>query len=209
MDRRKLFAILEEGGLKGSGPPSGTPSRSGLIYTDTSSGVRYLSRNVFNATDSSVLALPTVSVVRSISIQFKSAEVIPAALRQFHNAIGNPPTRCSFVRAATTGFLTTGGLAPSLITYDGATITSGTVNPTANVYHRVRLDYPSDGIVDRVFNFAYFGQICNVQIGGVGGPLRSYSIDEGSGTNIIDSVSGQNGTLTIGSGSWQLDWVPL
>jgi hypothetical protein len=52
------------------------------------------------------------------------------------------------------------------------------------------------------------GRMASVEMYVSGALTRNYSIDE-NGTTIIDSVSGQNGTLTIGAGSWQLDWVPL
>jgi hypothetical protein len=204
-----ISAVLEETIFSGAGAPSGTPPYIGAVYVDTTTGTQYVGRNVFDAQSNSNLALPTISNARSVSFKFKHNDPSPASLRQFHNATGSPPTRLAVFRQATSGLLTTSGVSPSQILLDGVSISSGTTNPSANVWHTLQLDYPSDGILDRIFNLSYIGQIADFAISDSVGLARSYSINEGSGTTIIDSVSGQNGTLTLGSGSWQLDWVPI
>lgn len=204
-----LPAIDEIPIIRGAGVPTGTPPFNGARYLNTTTGVIWLGRNVLTAQSNTNIAFPTASTARAVTFRFKHNDPSPSVLRQFHNANGSPVNRLALVRSATTGNITASGLTPSQIVLDGATITSGTTNPSANEWHKISLSYTSDGAIDRIFNLSYIGEICDFVVSDASSVARNFAIDEGSGSTIIDSSgNGQNGTLTLGSGSWELTWVP-
>jgi hypothetical protein len=212
MDNRKLVAILEEVGLKGSGPPSGTPPRAGLIYTDTTDGTRYLSRNVLNFSGSAYVMIPSVTNARSVKFRFKTSNLTPSATAPFTD--GTAPNLYTALASGNARII---GSANTQLNFNGVNITSNTTTPSSGLWNSL-ISTATDSVdrqvsrvgVNAALTFKIDALVADVQIFGAGDVLlRSYSINEGSGTTINDSVSGQNGTLTIGSGSWQLDWVPL
>jgi hypothetical protein len=216
MDNRKLVAILEEVGLKGSGPPSGTPPRAGLIYTDTTNGTRYLSRNVLDLNNSSFITLPTLSNVQKVEFKFFTSQTTISTFQPYFEWSLGDADRINLERRGDTSNLS---FVNSTAVLNGSSISNNVTNPTANLWNRIALT--SVGGVPKKLDLIGRGtnanstrrsqvRIADFRVLGTGDTLlASYSIDEGSGTAIIDSVSGQNGTLTLGSGSWQLDWVPL
>ena len=198
--------------LRGIGPPVGQPTRVGQKYIDTTTGTQYVGRNVLNFNTSAGIVTPTFFGVRRVEAQFWHEDPTPTAIRQLWDGTETVQTRAR--RESTTGNLNAvAGFG--LLILDGVTIASNTVNPSTSVWH----SYIQNQTSDRQFGFIgrtnggglrWSGRIANVRVYGAGDALlASYAIDEGSGTTIIDSVSGQNGTLTLGSGSWQLDWVPI
>jgi hypothetical protein len=206
-------------GLRGDGDPTsvlGAPTRAGLRYTDTSNGTRYLSRNVLISAISpsaTNIVLPELASVRRIDFKFKHNDANPAANRQMVNQNAGLANRTAVSRLSTSSNISCTGNPVTQVILDGSSIpnnTGGAVADVANVWHTLSVRYSADGSLNRIFNNSNIGQIADFSIYGVGDTLlASYAIDEGSGTTIIDSVSGQNGTLTLGSGSWQLDWVPI
>ena len=204
-------------GLRGAGDPNsvlGAPSRAGLRYKDTTTGLLYLSRNVLNFNNTAI-AIPQQDLVRKINIQFWHNDPSPSANRLFYGQSAFVADRFGAQRTATTGNITSsGGLTGNAFTLDGAPIASGAVNPSANVWHRLTQSTSVVGKTDTISvsgAVSYLGKIANVQILGASDVLlANYSIDEGTGTTIFDSSgNGRNGTLTLGSGNWELSWVPL
>lgn len=197
--------------LQGAGVPSGTPPFNGARYLDTTTGVVYLGRNVLNFNTSASILTPTIFGVRRVAVRFWHNDPSPSAIRQLWDGTETLQTRAR--REATTGNLN-GVSSISSQALDGATITNNAVNPSASVWHTYTLTSSSDrqfGFIGRTNagGLLWSGRIADVQVLGAGDVLlASYAIDEGSGTTIIDSVGGQNGTLTLGSGSWELTWVP-
>lgn len=207
MDNRKLVAILEEVGLKGSGPPSGTPPRAGLIYTDTSNGVRYLSRNALNFNNDTAIAIPSIFCDR-VTLKIWHNDPAPPAMRPF---LSNAAYTSRAIRSQTTGFVNTTNSPTTQI--NGVTVGNNSTDFTANQWSTLNLTFAGNvfevtSIGRRPAAQGLIGRMASVEMYVSGALARNYSIDE-NGTTIIDSVSGQNGTLTIGAGSWQLDWVPL
>lgn len=206
-----LPAIDEVPIIRGAGVPTGTPPFNGARYLDTTTGVTWLGRNVLNFNTSAGIVTPTIVGVRRVAVRFWHNDPSPSAIRQLWDGTETLQTRAR--REATTGNLN--GVSSVLTqALDGATIANNAVNPSASVWHTYTVTASSD----RQFGFIgqtnggglrWSGRIADVQVLGAGDVLlASYAINEGSGSTIIDSVSGQNGTLTIGSGSWELTWVP-
>jgi hypothetical protein len=194
----------------------GTPSASGLTVLELSTNKVYRSRNVLTAAISpsaTNIALPEFTSVRRIDFKFKHNDANPAANRQMVNQNAGLANRTAVSRLAISSNISCTGNAVTQVILDGSSIpnnTGGAVADVANVWHTLSVRYGADGSLNRIFNNTNIGQIADFSIyGGDDVLLASYPIEEGAGTTIIDSVSGQNGTLTIGTGSWQLDWVPL
>lgn len=202
-----VWMPMDQNLIVGNGPPTGTPSVAGLDYLDLTNNVRYRSRNVFNAVLTSNIAFPTVPDARRITFRFWHNESSPAALRQYHNSTGGQANRAWLTRAVTTGVINAVGLTPSQIALDGGVIANNSTNPSANEWHKIVVDYPSDAILDRVFNANYVGKIADFQIENASGLVRSYAIDDNSNT-LVNGVGGNNATLTPAGGAWSLDWVP-
>lgn len=202
--------------LRGIGPPVGQPTRVGQKYIDTTTGTQYVGRNVLTSAISpsaTNIVLPEFTAVRRIDFKFKHNDSNPTTTRQFANQNTGVANRTAISRQATSSNISCTGNAVSQIFLDGASISNnagGAVANVANVWHTLSVRYSADGALNRIFNNSNIGQVADFLVYGAGDVLlASYSINEGSGTTIIDSVSGQNGTLTLGSGSWQLDWVPI
>lgn len=208
-----LPAIDEIPIIRGAGVPSGAPPFNGARYLDTTTGVVYLGRNVLNFNNSRI-DTPTITGVRKVNLQFWHNDPTPAAFRTLHDGLSGDATALLMLveRASTTGNINfSTGLTCVL---DGVGISNNTTNPSASAWHSLATTSGTDRKIARIgsnrTNGAnYLGRLASVQILGASDVLlASYAIDEGAGTTIIDSVSGQNGTLTIGSGSWELTWVP-
>lgn len=193
--------------IRGAGVPSGTPPFNGARYLDTTTGVVWLGRNVFDAVITSNIAFPVVSDARKITFRFWHNEASPVAVRQFHNSSGGQANRAGLTRTATTGLINAVGATPSQIVLDGAVIANNSTNPSANSWHKIVVDYSTDSILDRVFNANYVGRIADFQIENASGLVRSYAIDDNSNT-LVNGVGGNNATLTPAGGSWSLQWVP-
>lgn len=207
-----LPAIDEIPIIRGAGVPTGTPPFNGARYLDTTTGVVYLGRNVLNFNNSRI-DLPTIAGVREVQIRFWHNEPSPSQFRTLHDGLSGDATSLLMLaeRASTTGNLS---FATSLTAVlDGASISNNTTNPSSSVWHTLNTISTTDRKLTRIgsnrTNGAnYLGRIADVRALGAGDVLlASYAINEGSGATIIDSVSGQNGSLTLGSGSWILDWV--
>ena len=203
--------------VRGSGAPVGTPSRAGLRYLDTTTGLLYLSRNVLNF-NNSYIATPAITGVRKVNLQFWHNDPAPSATRSMFSGLNGDAIE-NFIlayRNSTTGYITNVGVVGITFELNGVAIANNAVNPTANFWSSLKVSADTDRKLSRIGSNAgstntWLGKIANVQILGAGDVLLAqYAIDEGSGTTIIDSSgNGQNGTLTLGSGVWQLDWVPL
>lgn len=198
--------------IRGTGVPSGTPPFNGARYLDTTTGVIWLGRNVLNF-NVSAIAIPQQDLVRKVITQFWHNDPSPSANRLLYGQSAFVADRFGAQRLATSGNInTSGSLAGNVFVLDGATIANGTTNPSANAWHSLTQSTSVVGKIDTIssVSLGYLGRIANVQILGAGDVLlASYAIDEGTGTTIIDSSgNGKNGTLTLGSGSWELTWVP-
>lgn len=192
---------------KGVGAPVSAPSRVGERYIDTSTGVQWRSRFVFDAVVGSNIAFPSVSDVSKISFRFYHNEASPPSLRQFHNATGSPANRAALTRSSATGVLSTSGAGVSQMLFNGSSILSGTTNPSTMTWHKIQIDYSENAIIDRIFNANFVGIITDFAIENTSGIVRNYAIDDNSST-ISNSLGGNNATLTPSSGAWSLQWVP-
>lgn len=200
--------------MRGTGAPVGTPSRAGLRYLDTTTGLLYLSRNVLNFNNTAI-AIPQQDLVRKVSIQFWHNEPSPSANRLFYGHSAFVADRFGAQRTATTGTITSsGGLTGNGFFLDGVSIGNGATNPSANVWHsftQVTSVVGKTNTISISGAVSHIGKIASVQIFGASDLLlASYAIDEGTGngSTIYDSSgNGNHGTLTLGSGSWGLEWM--
>ena len=206
--------------LRGAGDPNtvlGTPSRAGLRYLDTTTGVMYLSRNVLNFNNSAFISLPLLTGVRSVEMQFYTPDATIATSQPYFDQGVADANRINLERRGDNSNL---ACVNSAATLNGVAISNNSTNPPANVWNKIVIN-PIGG-VDKQFDYICRGtnatstrraniRACNVIARGAGNVLlASYAINEGSGTAIIDSSgNGLNGTLTLGSGAWILDWVPV
>lgn len=206
-----LPAIDEIPIIRGAGVPSGTPPFNGARYLDTTTGVVYLGRNVLNFGVGTFISIPEVSA-RTVILKAWHNDPNPPSSRVIYGHSASPADPRSLSRAVTTGFVIATGSPLSSLVIDGVSVSNNSTTMPTAVWSNLVDVRSSDGTFDTISRNAgsrYLGRLADFQILGAGDALlRSYSIDEGSGTAIIDSVSGQNGTLTLGSGSWELTWVP-
>jgi hypothetical protein len=180
---------------------------------DTTTGLLYFSRNVLNFNGSSI-SIPAVTNARKINLQFWHNMPSPASTDTFYTHSAIPANRFGLIRTVTSGNISTRGSASTQLLLDGVVIANDAVNPSAGTWHSISDTRSIDSQVNTIsFGVpdSWDGRLANVQILGASEVLlANYAINEGTGTTIFDSSgNGQNGSLTLGSGNWQLDWVPL
>lgn len=214
--KESIYLASHSNMVRGLGAPSGTPSRAGLRYLDTTTGLMYLSRNVLNFNGSSI-ATPVITGVHRVNLQFWHNDPNPNTGRVLHDGLnGDGGALLIYAsRAVTTGFISNATVGTTFV-LDGASIASDTVNPSASTWHTLTTNSTTGRKLTRIGSnrtnaLNYLGRIANVQILGASDVLLAqYAIDEGSGTTIFDrSGNGLHSTLDIGTGSWVLGWVPL
>lgn len=208
MNLEAISAVLEETIFSGAGAPSGTPPYIGAVYVDTTTGTQYVGRNVLNFNNDTSIAISSIFCDR-VALKIWHNDPAPGAMRPF---LSNAAYTSRSIRSQTTGFVNSTN-SPTLTQINGASVGNNTADFPANQWSTLNLTFSGNAfevtsIGRRPSAQGLIGRMASIEMYSSGALARSYSIDD-NGTTIIDSVSGQNGTLTIGSGSWQLDWVPI
>ena len=204
-----LPAIDAIGIPNGNGAPTGTPPFNGARYRDNLTGVIWLGRNVLNFNNDTSITLPSTITSSRVYCKIWHNDPAPVAMRPF---LTNTAYTSRVIRSQTTGFVNATN-TPNLMQINGSTVANNSTDFTANQWSTFNLGFssvilPTDIIGRRSGAQGFIGRIVDIGFEASGSLTDFFAIDEGSGTTIIDSAGGQNGTLTIGSGSWELTWVP-
>jgi hypothetical protein len=197
-------------GLSGEGDPNaviGAPTQAGLIYTNTLNGQRFLSRNALNFNNDTSITIPSILCDR-VTLKIWHNDPAPSAMRPF---LSNAGYTSRSIRSQTTGFVNTTNSPTTQI--NGASVANNSTDFPANQWSTLNVSFSGNvfevtSIGRRPSAQGLIGRLASIEMYSSGVLARNYSIDD-NGVGIVDSVSGQNGSLTIGSGSWQLDWVPI
>lgn len=194
---------------RGAGEPVGSPSKVGQKYLDTLTGIIWLGRNVLNFNNDTSITLPSTITSSRVYCKIWHNDPAPSAMRPL---LTNTAYTSRVIRSQTTGFVNATN-TPNLVQINGSSVANNTTDFPANQWGTFNLGFssvilPTDIIGRRSGAQGFIGRIVDIGFEASGSLTDFFAIDEGSGTTIIDSAGGQNGTLSIGSGSWELVWVP-